>query len=89
MKNLASFGPVGCYFDLINLVDNNKHLWRKSARMVNTVRRNMKVHQMVDRQRQIQENIKYIDRALSDMKAPEPVKVALKTGLNFEFKFNQ
>jgi hypothetical protein len=72
---------------LARLVANNKEQWRKCARMLNKLRRDMHPWGFVDKEMQWKANDEYVHQSLIDLKLPDEVKFALKAGVSMEFGF--
>jgi hypothetical protein len=95
MKNIQSFGPIKFYGRLIPFLLNNKHHWRKVARLIVKLRRN--THDWsgdqdrgfcVDRENQLREAELYVKQALKDTNLPDHIRQTLRLAINTEFKFN-
>jgi hypothetical protein len=83
---LESFGTMTFYGQLINIVRHNKHHWRKVARFLQKIRRQLKPWPMVDPVAQHECAHDIIVQSLKDTKLPDEIKEALKYGMRFEFK---
>ena len=87
MNHLESFGSIRHYRNLILSVKDNPYLWRKVARILNKLRRDLHPWQVVDRETQLREGEKYATQALKDSKLPRDVKIFLILGMMSEFGF--
>ena len=85
--NPSSFGNLNYYIWSISLVNQDKHLWRKAARIVNKARMQMRPWPTVDREIQFQSTQSYVKQALRDTKLPDTVKSSLAYGMAAEFGF--
>jgi hypothetical protein len=87
MKHIESFGPVKFYGRLIPLIVNNRHQWRKVARMLVKLRFNAQQRGWVCRETQLESAQAYVQQALKDTILPEYVKAPLRWGIASEFGF--
>ena len=88
MTNLASFGSIDLYREVIMKVMRNKNHWRKTANLINNVRRQMSPHPFVDKEYQFNDAQKMAKAALRDTILPDNIKDEIKKSLALEFGFN-
>lgn len=88
MKHLESFGSKKHYAELIPLVENNKYLWRKVARILSKLRRQYLTycHPLI-REQQMERALVYVNQSILDTVMSAEVATALKLGLAREFEF--
>ena len=84
---LESLGKMSFYGNVTNIVMHDKEWWRKTARFLSKIRRQMKPWPMVDRNAQRECAYKDILQSLNDTRLPDDVKEYLKRGLEGEFQF--
>jgi len=88
IKRPESLGTLDKYQALVFLIEKNKEQWRKCARTLNKLRRDMHPWDFVDKELQRKSAYEYITQSLQDMKLSEEIKFALKAGVSMEFGFS-
>jgi hypothetical protein len=87
MRHLESFGKLDLYLETISLVKHDRNLWRKVANILNNLRNQLRVWPHIAMENQVASAKQYLGKALVDTKMSEPVREALKIGINREFGF--
>lgn len=86
-KHLESFGPARRYQEVILLVEDDRHSWRKIARLLNRTRRQLRPWSFVCRQNQFEQARNDVLQSLRDTRLTNQVKNALMRAMNIEFEF--
>lgn len=90
MKNtthIESFGSFDDYAQVIMVVYYNREWWRKTARMLNKLRLQLRPWPHVDRESQRIQANKDAIHSLRDTRLPSDVIENLKKGMEREFQF--
>jgi hypothetical protein len=88
MTNPNSLGAEERYKLVLTLINNSKANYRKVARLLNRLRRQLRPYRHICRETQLAQAELDAKQALKDTRLPDELKVALKQTMTEEFHFN-